>query len=397
MDLRHLEEIPLMDTHVHRFHPNRAGNFTAVAGGSIAGPDQQEHARQTILYGMVIDALRQQYGMAAETRMEQVERERERRYSENPLQYAKDLLQQQNVSRYCLEIGSPLAAPAYTEQEIWEFHTVIPQEKTCDIIRIERVAEAVDATQYSFSGYLVQLDAALHREIDAHRTIALKTVCAYTGGLAIGIVGEKDAAQAFERWKLVPDDVRAAKCVRDYVLMHSAQIAAELELPLQIHTGAGGGSWLDYKTQNPVHLIDFLKDPRVLNRTKIVLLHGGHPYEEETGYLVSQFSNVYSDFSGTFYLCSIKAHERMQALMEKAPLDKLMYGSDGVGIPEISWFAYRRFRQLMPQVLEDICRSGCLNSSRLEHVYRMIAYKNALACYSKLGTYLNEQEKEALI
>lgn len=140
--------------------------------------------------------------------------------------------------------------------------------------------------------------------------------------------------------------------------MESLQAAEEKDLPVQFHTGHGGGSWIDFPTMNPLCLVELLKDRRVMNRVRIVLLHGGHPHEEDTSYLTAQFANVYTDFSGAFYLSSLKGVERMAALLERAPLDKVMYGSDGVMFPEISWFAHGRFRVQLTRLLNRMIEEG---------------------------------------
>ena len=139
--------------------------------------------------------------------------------------------------------------------------------------------------------------------------------------------------------------------------------------------------------------MEFLKDERVKNRVKIVLLHGGHPHEEDTSYLVAQFDNVYTDFSGTFYLSSVKGVERMAALLERAPLSKVMYGSDGVMFPEVSWFAYRHFQRQFYKLLEWMEAEGYLTKRRIREVAEMVKFQNALECYSKVHEMLDGKNK----
>ena len=139
------------------------------------------------------------------------------------------------------------------------------------------------------------------------------------------------------------------------------------------------------KTQNPLHLLDFLKHSSVMNRVKIVLLHGGHPHEEDTSYITAQFSNVYTDFSGTFYLCSIKGPERIAALLERAPLNKVMYGSDGVMFPEVSWFAHNHFRRQFVKLLNGLIDGGYMTNKRAYEAASMIMHHNALRCYVRIN------------
>ena len=118
------------------------------------------------------------------------------------------------------------------------------------------------------------------------------------------------------------------------------------------------------------------------------MLHAGHPYEEETGFLVSQYPNVYTDLSQTFLFSSLMAREKIRALFEYAPLDKIMYGSDGVLFPEMYWYAPRRFRELLAGVLSGLREERLMSAGRARDVAKAIMYDNALECYTKLQEML---------
>lgn len=383
-----LQDIPLIDTHVHRFHPNRCGDFGTVAGGYIPGPDQQIHSRQTLLYRMVIEQLRKRFAMPETASPEEIEAERHRRYQLDPHGYSHDLLRDQNVAMYCLDIGSPMGGAPYTNAEIADFHKAIPPEKCCDIVRIDRTVEDLWPEELSFEQFRIRYHESLRREIQSHKTVGIKSCCAYNGGLNVKINSREEAEKSYEAMRAGDMGVAARKPFYDFLLMESVEEAVEYDLPIQIHTGAGGGQFLDFRTENPVNLIDFLQDPRVKNRCKIVLLHGGHPHEEDTGYITAQFSNVYTDFSGTFYLVSGKGVERMIALLERTPLNKVMYGSDGVGMPELSWFAHDHFRVQLRKMLNQLIAEGYMTAARARETSRMIMYDNALGCYHKIEKYL---------
>ncbi len=383
-----LYQIPLIDTHVHRVHPDRAPQWGNLGGGYIPGPGQENFGRQTILYGMVMERLRMKFGMRENASMEQIEQERFRRYQENPQAYYTWLLSDCNVAMHCLEIGSPIGGPAYSEEEKAYFNASIPESKRANIIRLDRLLDELIPQNLDFSMLCSRYTEALCNQILEERAVGLKSCIAYYGGLDIWIPTRADAEKAYERIRqerAMPGD---RKCLRCYMLMESMEIAAQKNLPVQFHTGAGGGSWIDFKTLDPVNMIDFLQDERVKNRVRVVLLHGGHPHEENTSYLCAQFSNVYSDFSGTFYLCSLKGVERMAALLERAPLSKIMYGSDGVMFPEVSWFAHHHFRKQLAALLNQMIENGYLTKARAWEAANMFCLQNALNCYSELQNRL---------
>lgn len=237
----------------------------------------------------------------------------------------------------------------------------------------------------TFEQYTRRFLAELDREIRDQKAVGLKSCAAYSeGGLDVRPVEGGEAGQAYDRLRAGSARAGDERILRSWLLMESLQAAEEKDLPVQFHTGHGGGSWIDFPTMNPLCLVELLKDRRVMNRVRIVLLHGGHPHEEDTSYLTAQFANVYTDFSGAFYLSSLKGVERMAALLERAPLDKVMYGSDGVMFPEISWFAHGRFRVQLTRLLNRMIEEGCLTEPRARQVARMICFDNALDCYPAL-------------
>lgn len=388
-----LKEIPLIDTHVHRTHPGREPEFGQIAGGYIPGPRQEWHSRQTLLYSMTMQALRIRYGMPEDSTNEQVEQERHHRFCQNPQAYYSDLLADRNVEMYCLEIGSPLRGKAFTRDEIDYFNASIPENRFCHIVRIERLVDDLLAQDLPFDEFGRRFELEIDRQIREEQAVGLKSSVAYYGGLDVAIVGAPEAAIAYDRLRHDREDRGAERIFYAYTLFLAVEAAVRNEIPIQIHTGAGGGGYLDFKSFNPVGLTDFLRDKRVLNRAKIVLLHGGHPHEEDTSFLTAQYSNVYTDFSGTFFLCSLQGAFRMRALMERTPMSKLMYGSDGVSFPEVSWFAPDYFRKLFARVMGQLIDEGYMNKNRALEVARMIFRENALDCYSKLRERLPENTR----
>lgn len=384
MTLDELYQIPLIDTHVHRVHPDRAPQWGSLGGGYIPGPGQEEFGRQTILYSMVMERLREKFAMSQDTSMEQIEQERYRRYRADPQGYYRWLLSDCNVAMHCLEIGSPIGAPAYSEEEKAYFNTSIPESKRANIVRFDRIQDELMPEKRSFPEFYKQYIDTLWEQIEKENAIGLKSCAAYNGGLDIWLTSRNEAETAYQRICREEDSAADRKVLHNYLLMESMEVAAEKDLPVQFHTGTGGGSWIDFKTMDPICVIDFLQNPRVKNRVKVVLLHGGHPHEENVSYLTAQFANVYSDFSGMFYLCSLKGVERMAALLERAPLNKIMYGSDGVMFPEVSWFAHHQFRRQLLKLLQTLVEESILTERRAREAAEMFCYENARNCYTAL-------------
>ena len=71
----------------------------------------------------------------------------------------------------------------------------------------------------------------------------------------------------------------------------------------------------------------------------VVLLHECYPYTREGGYLAAVYGNVYLDLS-----YGIPLRLRRDVLLHapgarRRPALKLLYSSDGIGVPEIHWMS----------------------------------------------------------
>lgn len=383
----YLKSIGIIDTHAHRIHPDRAPDLSQI-NCYAPGKGQEIHTRQTILYHTMIERLRAYLKLPHTATVSEVEAERERRYRQDPKQFFADMVHDSHVDMYCMEIGSPLFGKLYSPEEIAYFNESIPQEKQCHIVRIERLVDELLPKKLPFSEFLQEFDTEFDSQTSDKRTVGIKSCAAYYGGLDVDDVTQKQAAQAYEQIRNGHADRQDKKALYQYFLWHGTDFAAKYDLPIQIHTGQGAGDYIDYRSMNPICLTRFLMDSRVRDRIRIVLLHGGHPYEEDTGNLVLQFANVYTDFSGVVWFGTVNGAARLKALCERAPLDKIMYGSDATMLPELYWYSPDHFRELLNGVLTDFVKDGYMTKERAADVAKMVLRENALNCYDKIRTLL---------
>ena len=385
-----LESVPIIDTHMHRILPEKEPDFGQIAGGSIAGPDQERHARRRVLFSMLTQALREEFAMEDDTPAEEVEAERERRVKSDSKGYYRDCFHKENVAMYCIETGAPLRCPALTEKENCFFDDCLPEGRYCVVLRVERFVEELLPLGLPFSEFEHRLYDTICSEIRRQNAVALKSAVAYYGGLRVLLPTPQEAAKAYEQILAGHRGAEQERIFFSYTLMLGAMAAYDQDIPIQIHTGPGNGLFLDHTSFNPVCLNDFLRDPRILNRTRIVLLHCGQPYEEETGFLVSQYSNVYTDVSQTVVFSSLCAVQKLRELLEYAPMDKVMYGSDCVLFPELVWFAARRLRQVTGHTMEQLFQEGYLSRGEAEAFARGLFYENACSCYTRLPALIEK-------
>jgi uncharacterized protein len=158
------------------------------------------------------------------------------------------------------------------------------------------------------------------------------------------------------------------KAFQDFLFFQICRMAAELDLPVQIHTGMGQG-----RRTNALWLQEVIqKNPQ----TRFVLLHGSYPWVEDIPALVRLFPNVFADLcwlplgstrAGMFLL-----HE----LIENATSDKVMWGCD-TWTAEESYGALLSLRFVLSSVLAEKVNDGYLTTQDADQILDNILYKNA--------------------
>jgi uncharacterized protein len=143
-----------------------------------------------------------------------------------------------------------------------------------------------------------------------------------------------------------PGDVKA---FQDFLFFQICRLAAELDLPVQIHTGMGQG-----RKTNAAHLQQAIQS---FPTTRFVLLHCSYPWVQDISLLVDKYPNVYPDLS-MLPLVSTRAGKAMlHDLIERATLDRIFWGCD-TWTAEESFGALLAFRHVLAATLAEKVLDG---------------------------------------
>lgn len=197
---------------------------------------------------------------------------------------------------------------------------------------------------------------------DAVKVFGLKSIAAYRSGLEINPnVTAKEFEDALAEVLLDGNPVRITnKNFIDYIFVRSLEVALSFDWPIQIHTGFGDKD-LDLRQANPLHLRDLLEDDRFLD-SRIVLLHASYPFSREASHLASIYHQVYLDFGLAIPKLSVHGMiSTVKELLELAPIEKVMFSTDGCAFPETFYLGAKRAREVVFSVLRDACNEGDLS------------------------------------
>lgn len=372
-----LAAIPAIDTHCHPFPPDQdvvsSQHLLNAVCVTLVGDAPPEN-KSALLARMVVKDLARLLG--CDPTWEAAVAARNAAVAEGIANYHRLLFSDANIAMLLIDPGFPLAPTTIPTEQ---FAVVMP----CPVLegyRIERFApyESPRGDGYrSFADFHDAFVDRLQTEARKPQTRFLKTVIAYYTGLAIEKVSVDDARRAWDEHASRGD--AAEKTLRDYLFWVTALTAREHGLPFQVHTGHTS-RMMPWTKVNPILLTPILNEPEMAE-VSFVLVHGGYPYCTEAGYMTSAYPNVSLDLSLMIPWASIGAARCIAETLEFAPTAKVMYGSDGIYVPELYWLSAHIARRALARVLGQLIDDDVLDRDQAKEVAHDILHRNAERIY----------------
>ena len=250
------------------------------------------------------------------------------------------------------------------------------------MLRLETLMERLIAEHDSLEEAKEALVVALD-DVRGQGYAALKSIAAYRTGLNIRGWSREEAEASFDEFQGAVREGQARlnhKPLLDTLLHAALAEAARQEVPVQFHVGYGDTD-TDLLLGDPLHLRAVLEKPEYRGMP-VVLLHGCYPYTRKGGYLAAVYENVYLDLSyGIPLLGFAEMLSFTREALGVAPISKLLYSSDGIGMPELHWMGATDGRRVLSQALEELVAHGELSISQAEAAGEEVLRKNAIRLY----------------
>ena len=238
----------------------------------------------------------------------------------------------------------------------------------------------------TLEGYLTKVVTPTIERQKADGAIAEKFEVANLRSFGISNPTRRQVQRIYARWSHGgTPDLSDYKLLQDYLFRYIAAECGRLNMAVQIHALAGGGSYFSIAGVNLLLLEPLFHDPN-LRRTNFVLLHGGWPYVREIGSLV-QRPNVWLDISGQDLLMTPRTESSwLREWLEFEP-EKVLFGTDGypyseeLGWAESTWIASRNGRGALGLALTRMLHDGEINRARANQIARLVLRGNAEKLY----------------
>lgn len=368
-------DTPAVDSHCHAFDPGSLGDDLLPRLTLSEEPLDRSTTSTTLLARRLVADLASFLGCEADEAAVNVARSRA--IAADRQAYVRALFDDAGLEILLCDTGYPVDEELEPVVGLTGFAELTGRDCFA-VTRVEHLARRILRQRPSFAGFVNAFDSAVDEAVDSG-AVALKSIVAYTTGLDVELTSIEEATRSYA--EVVPTgDLTHGKALNDFLFVRTIEKAIEHDVPLQIHTGMGDGPWLDMSTARPILLRRVLFDAG-LRRARLVLTHAGYPWVEESGWLASQYANVFVDISEMTPFASSGLARKLLALLEMAPTDKIMFGTDGFGVPEIHWLGAKLAREALDSALSELMASGWIDAGLPDEIARKVLRENALRIY----------------
>jgi uncharacterized protein len=377
MEALDFTQLPVVDNHCHGIVRDQA--FEDIRGWRQAFTESndsgmaRDHVASTAFYRRLIRTLAD--FLECEPEEEAVFAARTRR---DGRELTGALLHAANVDTLLLDTGFPPPEKVLPVPELGE----VGGFRTEPMLRLEILMEGLLAEHDSLENVKEALAAELD-DVRGRGYVALKSIAAYRTGLDIREWPREEAEGSFQEYRRAAraGHVRLVHKPLLDTLLHVALVqAARQELPVQFHVGYGDAD-TDLLLGNPLYLRPVLQRPDYRGMP-VVLLHECYPYTRQGGYLAAVYQNVYLDLS---YGIPLLGYGEMLSFTRQAfgvaPSSKLMYSSDGIGVPELHWISAIDGRRVIGEALGELVSRGELDLAAAEATGEDVLRTNATRLY----------------
>ncbi|NLF28344.1 MAG: amidohydrolase family protein [Clostridiales bacterium] len=206
--------------------------------------------------------------------------------------------------------------------------------------------------------------SGLMRARQASGASTFKCALAYDRSLAFGEASRDEAQRALREGAGAADVAK----FQDYVMGLVCRTAAELGMPLQIHTGLGRMTGSGAMQLQP--LIERNPD------TVFLLMHGGYPWVGDIAGLAHVYPNVWADLCWLPLISGTAARRLLHELIDVCNADRVIWGCDA-WTSEESFGARLAFLDALSRVLAERVESGLLREGDAWRYAEGIMHRNA--------------------
>ena len=403
-----LNEINIVDTHVHPPHPITLSESYDKWNSSFVGsmlPSHEYEGKEQLRKRLSLVFKEHLYNMPRQTGYYNYV---SRVYGVNPdldgfnsvvtrgikrgfSSYIESILDREKIEKVVLESREIEArrpeSPIPPDRFVWSYN----------IARIIQPEWAAEKGISSLKEVVAEINNILEQCV-ADACVGFKVNVAYYRPLGINLIDAETAEKALQKLLKNPATLfvpfsnvadyketemqEAFRNYQDFLLRHIYIKVGELKSRVIIHTAVALHPALRFDFNSPLQLRDvFLDDEIKRVETRFLLIHTGYPYHQHVAAMLSQFPNVYTDLSFYSKFPGV-LEETLRAFLALAPADKVMHGSDSNNVPEEIGYCAWNVRQVLAKILRDHKSDYGWSQSDCEVIANKVLHENAKRLFS---------------
>lgn len=355
----YLNDIPVIDSHCHFFNLKyKKLKLHKLLSLSLENWDE-EVLKETVLYKRVIRDMADLFGI--DPNEDAVLQKRDDFCNNKYDEYINLLLEKGRIKGLLIDIGYKPA-----EVELESFKKSVPAQIKY-VYRIETLVDQFWTRKGEFDEMYNEFIKKTENAIK-NGAVALKSIIGYRTGLGVNQVSYNEAKKA-----LVENNEKA---FRDFFFNETIKTCKKFDIPFQVHASFGESN-CNLLNNNPLMLKKVL-DNEEYKKVAFVLVHGGFPYSFEAGYFAAMYPNVYLDFSEMIPWLTFESKDAIKKVLDMAPFNKIMYGSDGFVSPELHFLGVQFAKSVVAEIIEELIQQRLMTKLEGYSLAENIFYKNAV-------------------
>lgn len=220
----------------------------------------------------------------------------------------------------------------------------------------------------SFAAYLQEVRAAIYKK-QAQGTVCIKIAIAYERGLDFTKTNYEEASAIYGKKLCSKDEL---KCFQDFMMFEIAKVAAELQMPIQIHTGLGG-----MERSGAKYLVPLIKSAP---DTTFVIFHCSYPWTQDALGLLHNFKNVIVDLCWLPLISRKAAIDFVKEALQVGDHTRICWGCDTWTVEE-SYGAILAITDVLSVALEELSEELQLSEKQVKGICHNIMFENANRIY----------------
>lgn len=241
---------------------------------------------------------------------------------------------------------------------------------------VENICKIADTEAKNLEQFL-EVCFEIFKKMKEKGAIGMKDQSAYERIINFENVSFSEAEKLFNRIISDPKNTLGwpeVKVLDDFLFHCFMDMAEQLELPVQIHTGHMAGIRNEISKTNAVHLTPVFEKYR---NVKFDIFHGNWPYIGELLFLAKNYPNVSIDFCWVHIIDPLYSKKLLQHALLTVPHSKIHgFGGDYPDFPEYSVAHLEIAKENIASALSELVETGWMEIEKAKEICFDILFNN---------------------